>query len=220
MRGLNLIGKEFGMLLVLGVSKEAYIDPKNGYRYKKWDCKCKCGNIIAVRTSDLRRKNGTKSCGCTRLSNMISSNTTHGDTGTRLYNIWKNIIKRCENKNCKSYSDYGGRGIIVCKEWRNDYMAFKSWALKNGYQNQLTIDRINNDGNYSPDNCRWVGRKKQNNNTRRNNTISANGETHTLSEWSEITGLNYSTLRNRKNVLHWDDNKIINTPVSKKNERK
>lgn len=116
----------------------------------------------------------------------------------RLYRIWMAMRARCMCKNLKTYKRYGGRGIKICDEW-NDYLVFKEWALSNGYSDHLSIDRINNDGNYEPSNCRWATNKEQANNKRNNHIITINGESHTFAEWSKISGINYSTIRSRIN---------------------
>ena len=118
---------------------------------------------------------------------------------------------RCYNKNNKDYADYGGRGITIYPEWRNSFIAFYNWAMSNGYNEPLEIDRIDNSGNYEPSNCRWVTRKEQNNNTRHNHLITFNGETHTMKEWANIKNIPYTTLASRINILHWDIEKALNT---------
>lgn len=123
---------------------------------------------------------------------------------TRLYNIWCNIKSRCYNKNNKDYVDYGNRGIKLCPEWVNSFIAFYDWSISHGYSDNLTIDRIDNNKGYSPDNCRWVDMKTQNNNTRHNHLLTFNGETHTMKEWAEIINVPYTTLASRINILHWD----------------
>lgn len=116
----------------------------------------------------------------------------------RLYIIWRAMRERCRREKNKRYKNYGGRGIRVCEEW-NDYITFKKWALANGYNDGLTIDRIDNDGNYEPSNCRWVDRASQANNKSNNHLITHNGETHTAMEWSRITGIPYRTILSRIN---------------------
>jgi hypothetical protein len=116
----------------------------------------------------------------------------------RLYRIWMAMRARCRCKNISSYKYYGGRGIKVCKEW-NNYLVFKEWALSNGYDENLSIDRINHNGNYEPSNCRWTTAQEQANNKRNNHLITINGESHTLAEWSKLSGINYSTIRSRIN---------------------
>jgi len=121
----------------------------------------------------------------------------HGMTNTRLHHIWKSIKQRCYNPNNNRYSNYGGRGITVCDEWRNSFNAFYEWAMANGYADDLTIDRKDTNGNYEPSNCCWATQKEQQNNRRNNCLITHNGETHTLAEWAAITGLKYQTIQRR-----------------------
>mgnify|MGYP003288865965 CR=1 FL=1 len=122
----------------------------------------------------------------------------HGETNknSRLHRIWSNMNSRCKNPKNNRFHDYGGRGITVCDEW-HDYLTFKQWAMANGYEDHLTIDRIDNDKGYSPNNCRWVNRFVQQNNMRTNTTIEYRGEKHTLAEWSRIFDIPYHTLVTR-----------------------
>ena len=191
---IDLTGQKFGRLTVI-----KYVGKS------KWLCKCECGNEKIVSTTHL--KNDTKSCGCLRAENTKKRNTKHGFRYSRLYIIWKDIKRRCYNKNSKSYYLYGERGIIVCQEWLDDFMNFYDWAMPNGYKDNLTIDRIDVNGNYEPSNCRWVDRKIQANNKRNNCNITYNNETHTLSEWAEILNINYDKLRYRI-YRNWNIEKI------------
>lgn len=189
------------MLTVLGVSKDVYIDPKRGSKYKKWDCLCDCGKIVSVRTDELKRGR-TRSCGCLQRKITIERNYVHGKSNTRLYYVWQKIKKRCYNPNDKAYKDYGGRGITVCDEWCESFSAFEDWALNNGYDpalsgTQCSIDRINNNEGYTPENCRWVDYSEQSKNRRFCHYISFNGETHTLTDWAKIIGISRSALNNR-----------------------
>lgn len=135
----------------------------------------------------------------------------HGEHGTRLYGIWKNMKYRCSNPNSPAYKDYGARGIFVCAEWQQ-YEPFRAWAIANGYRENLTIDRIENDKGYSPDNCRWATMKTQSNNTRMNRIIEFDGAEHTLTEWAEITGVCVATLWDRlKNG--WSIERALTEPV-------
>ena len=122
---------------------------------------------------------------------------THGKSNTRLYYIYKHILARCFNKNDKRYRNYGGRGITICEEWKKDFMNFYNWALNNGYKDNLTIDRIDVNGNYEPLNCKWSTIAEQNNNTTRTICITHNGETHTISQWAKKIGISYGTFARR-----------------------
>jgi len=163
----NLAGYRFGRLTVKELAGKA----KSGKVC--WRCSCDCGNVVIVRGCDLLSGH-TKSCGCFKAEIRKIVHTKHGarknNTAERLYLVWKNIKKRCENKNAPAYPDYGGRGITLCDEW-HDYANFRKWALSHGYkpnapQWECTIDRINNDGNYEPSNCRWVSMAVQSRNKR------------------------------------------------------
>lgn len=134
---------------------------------------------------------------------MSAKQATHKQSNTRLYGIWCAMKRRCNNKNTIAYADYGGRGIQVCDEWLNNYVAFMEWALSNGYSEILSIDRIDNDGNYEPSNCRWVDSVAQVANRRSNVVYTYNSESHIISEWASIFGIPYKTLHYR--LSHgWD----------------
>lgn len=135
----------------------------------------------------------------------------HGMTNTRLYRTWKNMRNRCNNPNTYAYKNYGARGIRVCAAWEESFLEFYNWAIANGYDDTLTIDRIDVDGNYEPNNCRWATLKEQNNNMRTNHKLEAFGEVHTIAEWCDITGLTYYCLTSRiKN--NWNIEKALSTP--------
>lgn len=144
----------------------------------------------------------------------------HGESyhETRLHHIWVNMRYRCNNPNCSHYNRYGGRGIKVCDEW-NEYLPFKKWAMANGYDDSKSIDRIDNNGNYDPNNCRWATMKTQSNNRSSNNNITYNCETHTVTEWASIVGINENTLRSRLFVNKWDIETALTTPVNIKGKR-
>lgn len=189
----EMIGVRFGRLTV--VSSGGKIGNQ-----RAWICKCECGNTTRpIRGASLRRGD-TQSCGCLRKERF--SNYKHGGVGTRLYNIFKTMHRRCESETATKYPLYGGRGISVCEEWKN-FDTFREWSLNNGYTDGLTIDRIDNNGDYSPSNCRWVSNKVQANNRRSNHQITYMGETHTLTRWSEITGIPRSKLSDRICKLRW-----------------
>lgn len=193
-----MTGQKFGKLSVLRRQHS-----KNGH--VAWLCLCDCGNYTTVRGDKLVTEH-TKSCGCL---NKETTHETHGKSKTRLYKIWQGMKKRCYNENCKCYEDYGGRGIKVCDEWKNNFQVFYDWSMSSGYSVNLEIDRIDNDKDYSPDNCRWATRKQQNRNTRQNRYFTYNGETHCLSEWCEILGLNLNTVTSRLYKSKWNINKAL-----------
>ena len=157
------------------------------------------------------RHGNTKSCGCQRRNKF----RTHGKSNTRLYEIWTDMKQRCLNSNQKTYKYYGGRGITICQEWINDFMSFYDWSLENGYQDKLTIDRIDVNGGYEPNNCRWVTMETQLRNTRRNHFVEINGESHTIAEWARIYEINPQTInsRLRKGISEQD---AILIPVKRK----
>lgn len=190
---VNLSGMRFGRLSVITRAGS------NRQNRALWLCRCDCGKETTVPSSCLT-SGKSKSCGCLRSENTIKMNTTvkkisgTAPSRSRLYREWQGIRYRCENESRVGFHNYGGRGISVCDEWRRSFDAFRNWALANGYRDDLTIDRKDNDGPYCPENCRWVNRKAQAQNRRTCILISFNGGTHTISEWSEITGVKRSTL--------------------------
>jgi hypothetical protein len=184
----NLTGQKFGRLLVI-----KYIKTINKRSY--WLCKCDCGNEKEV-IGNYLSSGRTKSCGCYQHESIVKRFTTHGKSNEKLYYIWKGMLRRCENSKHRNYKDYGGRGISVCEEWHN-LNKFIDWAHKNGYAEGLEIDRVNNNGIYEPNNCKWSTRKEQTLNTRRNIKIELDGEIKSLSEWCEILGFKENTIQYR-----------------------
>ena len=182
----DLTGKKFGRLIVIRR------DGSDNSKHATWLCRCECGNKVVVSAYSLKSGN-TQSCGCLQKERAKKAKTTHGLRHTKLYVSWFNMKQRCSNVNYEHYKYYGGRGITYCQEWER-FEPFKDWAMKNGYQDNLTIDRIDVNGNYEPDNCRWATAKEQANNMRTNRLLSYNGETHNMKQWSEIMNINYTTL--------------------------
>jgi hypothetical protein len=206
-RFIDLKGQRFGRLTV--VCRDDLIK-KDGKKETAFICKCDCGKVRKVLAYNL--KNGhTQSCGCQSLENRVKAQTKHKMTGTRIYRIWRGMKTRCENPNDYHYKFYGERGIKVCEEWQN-FEPFYEWALVSGYSDSLTIDRINNSGDYEPVNCRWATMKEQSNNTRKNRIITHNGISHTLSEWADISNMKPGTLAHRIDS-GWGMEEALNTPV-------
>ena len=165
---IDLTGQRFGRLVVIGRGAD-YLT-SGGHKFARWRCKCDCGNIVLVKSVHLR--NGiTKSCGCISAELLEKRNRVHGMRYTKLYEVWKGMKSRCENPKHIGFKDYGGRGISVCEEWRDDFLQFYEWAVGHGYADGLTIDRIDNEKGYSPENCRWVTRAFQNAHKRNNHLI-------------------------------------------------
>lgn len=177
-------GTKFGRLTV----RELVVGGDANHR--KYLCDCDCGGTKITSEDNLKRGH-CKSCGCLykKIGGKSKHGTRHGESKTRLYKIWSRMIWRCEKPSYKYFSSYGGRGITVCDEWHR-FDVFKKWALSNGYSDELTIDRINNNGEYSPSNCRWATPGQQANNRRTNRFITYNGKTMTVAEWADYFGIN------------------------------
>lgn len=182
-------GDRFGYLTII---KEVESDRHNyGGLIRRFECKCDCGNIVIERLSTLRRRKDNISCGCIKTGFH-----THSDTHTRIYGCWQSMKDRCLNPNCKAYKYYGGRGIKICDEWYN-YELFRDWALENGYTEDLTIDRLDVNGNYEPSNCRWATMSEQQQNKRDSRLLMFKGVTKHVVEWSKETGVPAQTIWKR-----------------------
>lgn len=192
----DLTGQRFGRLTVIGIDDR-------GTRKTYWNCLCDCGTIKSVR-SDSLQNGAIRSCGCLKKEqdavNLVNEEKKKviqfGDKfgHLRIHEIWSSMKSRCSNPKDSRYLDYGGRGIKVCDEWKNDFFAFYQWAMSNGYSDNLTIDRINNNEGYNPLNCRWVDNKTQARNRRSNINITIGNSTRSLKEWCEIFNLQYSRI--------------------------
>ena len=188
----DLMGRRFGRLVVVGIDDR-------GVKRTYYFCQCDCGNTKSVRSDGLL-SGAVQSCGCMKREQdreNLTANHKHKMSHTRPYEIWQGMKKRCYNQHDARYDRYGGRGITVCDEWRNDFKAFYKWALENGYADNLTIDRIDNDKGYSPDNCRWADAETQCRNRASNINITIGNATKTLTEWCEIFELDYATIHAR-----------------------
>ena len=186
-RLIDLTGRRFTRLVVL----ERDRNDKQGK--PMWKCRCDCGTEVVVRGAALVAGH-THSCGCYG----VDVHTTHGGFGTRLYSVWRNMCSRCNTPTDKAFPSYGGRGISVCTEWL-DFTVFRKWAFENGYDEnaskwEKTLDRIDNNNGYCPDNCRWVDMREQNRNKRNNRFVEINGKKCTIAEGAEILGMKYQTL--------------------------
>lgn len=197
MKALDLIGQKFGRLTVIERQES-----RQGR--SMWLCQCECGKQKIVSSSHLK-SGAVKSCGCLNkeiaskrgeLSKIGERTRKHGDFGTKLYGIWAGMKRRCNNPNTKYYADYGGRGIQVCEEWQN-YEPFRAWALSHGYCKGMSIERIDVDGDYCPENCKWIPLSEQNRNKRLTIYIEYQGKRYTVKEVAKITGLKERTIRAR-----------------------
>lgn len=202
----GLLGKKFGQLEVIDYVK------KKGKR-TFWLCKCDCGNVKEIDGCSLVRGR-IKTCGHKRPTEE-NHHYKHGLTHSRIMNIWFGMKGRCYNTNDKAYKNYGARGITICDEWLNDVKAFYDWSMNNGYNDNLTIDRIDINGNYEPSNCRWVTRKVQCNNQRNNHKILYEGELLTIAQISERNGIPSRVIRNRI-YQGWDDITAVTFPYKKR----
>lgn len=212
---INITGQRFGRLVAIECGG------KNKHGNYEWLCKCDCGNEKVIDGSNLRTGN-TTSCGCFFREQLNNRNFTgkHNKIKTRIYRIWVGLRRRCREDNGDHYSRYKGRGIKVCEQWENDFMSFYDWAMANGYQDDLTIDRIDNNGNYEPSNCRWATPKVQGNNKCNNKFYVYKGENLTLGQIADKCGISYSTLDKRIRNYGWSVEKATTTPIDARCWRK
>jgi hypothetical protein len=209
---IDIIGQRFGFLTVVSLSHQDTVS-----KIYYWKCKCDCGNEVTVRGKDLRSGN-TKSCGCYRDSSLGDRSRTHGLSRTRIYAIWENMRGRCQCKSKSSYYNYGERGICVCNEWE-DFEVFYKWAQLTGYTENLTIERIDNNGNYCPENCRWATKQEQNKNTRRTVKVKYKGEERTIIALAEEFNLPRKLVYKRVHYLRWSIEEALETPRGEKRGR-
>lgn len=182
-KGDNLIGQRFGKLVVLELCKERAPD-----RHYLWRCKCDCGNYKNIMGKFLKSGH-SKSCGCITKRPY--------DTKSRLYHIWCGMKQRCFIKKSDAYNNYGGRGIVVCDEWKNDFISFQNWAFDNGYEDNLTIERLNVNDGYNPSNCTWITKEEQACNKRNNHFFVKDGRKRTVADIEKELGLSQGTIYHR-----------------------
>lgn len=181
-------GDEFGRL------RAVKLVGRNKWRDQLWECACECGEVVTVAAGKLKSGH-TRSCGCLAVDTRTALLEKHGITTggkPRTFTIWNGMKARCLNPRSTSYRNYGGRGIGICPEWM-EFKAFHEWAMANGYSDELQLDRIDNDGDYRPDNCRWVTREENLKNTRRTSFMTICGETRCAVDWIKVLGISRST---------------------------
>lgn len=218
----DLTGQKFGRLTVI-----KRIGNKGHNQF--YLCKCDCGKEKVILKSSLI-SGRTKSCGCLKshllaernrkyklTGKMHKKNTTHNLSKTTIYKKYLGIKERCFNKNCEAYKYYGGRGITVCDEWKNNFQNFYDWAMSNGYKDDLTIERIDFNGNYCPANCKWIPRSEQTKNRRNVHKITYKGKTQSLSDWARELNISFNTLYQRVITSKWNITKSFEKPILKRN---
>lgn len=210
-RFIDLTGKTFNRITALKRAED-YISP-TGKHSTVWFCRCRCGTEKSIRSNALL--NGrAQSCGCLNLEIVRRNNSgfKHGLRHTRIYTIWCNMKARCTNPKADRFANYGGKGVAVCKEWFNDFMAFYDWAIANGYSDSLSIDRADSGGNYEPNNCRWATADTQANNKTTNRFVEYNGGTKTISEIAKEEKIPYDRIYQRVARYKWDIDRAVREP--------
>lgn len=194
-------GDKFGKLTIIKLAKKVEYKNPNGKSFLKkyYECRCECGNTTIVYQGKLI-SGQTKSCGCL--------NHKHNLYNSRIYNIYQGMKKRCLKPSQKDFIRYGARGITICQEWKNNFINFYNWAIKNGYKDDLTLDRIDVNGNYEPSNCRWATLKEQANNKRTNKVLFYNNENHNVTEWAQILNIPRHRIYQRLNA-GWSINEAL-----------
>ena len=202
------IGVKYDDLEIIG---ELYyrLEPREQRHRPYCRVRCRCGEEFDVQCFDLRKRKCCRKCRSTRVA---VAHLRHGETHSRLYYVWRSMLQRCLNKKSRSFKNYGARGVRVCSEWQ-DFMAFRDWAMQNGYRDDLEIDRVDNDGGYEPQNCRWVTEVRQGRNKRNNVRIQAFGEEKCLTEWVDDPRcvVHYHCLRTRL-LRGWEPEHALTCP--------
>ena len=209
---IDLVGQRFGRLTVIGRAEN------DKYNHARWHCMCDCGNASVAWGSNLK-KGRTLSCGCLKVEKMGSGiNKKHGMKNHPLYSIYTGMRGRCYSVTNKAYANYGGRGISVCDEWLENPVIFFEWAMTNGWEPGLTIERTDNDGGYSPDNCKWATITEQNRNKRNVKKVTFNGEERLLCDLIRESGLNEAAIRKRVES-GWSIDRALTEAVKGKQSR-
>ena len=205
MKGRDIKGERFKHLIAIEELPERTKDGKIVYL-----CKCDCGNNRKVKATELRNGKVT-SCGCVHGNKRYNNFSMENPDDKRLYRIWKDMLRRCEDQRREDYTRYGARGVKVCIEWQ-DFNKFLEWSRNNGYSNGLSIDRVDTDGNYEPSNCRWTDNKTQANNKRNNHILTYLGKTQSMAAWASEMDISYSALRARLR-RGWSTEKALTMPI-------
>lgn len=205
---IDLTGQKFGRLTAI-----YSVSGPNG---RLWYCKCDCGKMKEKPLSGYELKTKKRNhCGCIKQKNGMYK---HGQSDTKLYKVWSAMKARCRNPNDKAYQNYGGRGITYCNDWE-DFETFYEWAMESGYKEELTLERIDNNGNYEPSNCTWIPKSEQTNNRRINKDITYKGQTRNMKEWANELGFDYHVIQSRISKLGWSVEKAFETPVAKSKKK-
>ena len=203
----TILDQKYGRLTILELAG------KNKFGHMLVKCKCECGNTMVTEATRVIHGK-TLSCGCLQKEVAAKRMTVHGMTNTRLHAIWQAMIRRCEDPKNNRYYSYGAKGIAVCNEWK-DFTNFKNWSFANGYSEELSIDRINNDKGYCPENCRWATKIQQANNKTNNRMLTYKGQTKTAKQWSRFFGFDYKYFHEKLKKCGWSIEKVLEIPYFK-----
>lgn len=209
-QAIDMTGERYGKLTVISRAENTKANKA------QWLCRCDCGNYKIITRHSLMQN--TKSCGCSKGEFISQRMKTHGMKKTRLYRIWSGMKDRCLNPKSKYWNAYGGRGITIFQDWIDSFESFRDWAYQSGYSEKLTIDRIDNNKGYSPDNCRWATYKEQENNRRNNHILTINGISKTASEWADYYGISSNVFISRIDS-GWSIEKAISTPLKRRKQK-
>ena len=210
-------GQKFGELVIIKLHhKKQYIDKKGVIRNREYYlCQCDCGNIKVIEKSQLTTGH-TKSCGCLQKKITSKKHKTHGLSKNKIYFIWCSMKDRCYRQNSNDYLNYGGRGITICDEWKNDFKTFYQWAINNGYKEGLTIERINVNDNYKPSNCTWIENALQSKNKTNSHYLTYNDKTQIIEDWAKEMKLNNGATISGRLKRGWSIEEALTTPLGQK----